>query len=76
MNVTSGTITFPPGSFEAFFSITLLPDDTFEGGNEQFTVKLQASGSGGVVISQSELTLSIIEDDGMSHDYHMISIAI
>ena len=62
------SIDFSPGFTEATYTITLIPDDIFEGGDEQFTIGLQATGVGGVVISQGELTLNIIEDDGMSHD--------
>ena len=57
-------INFGPGSFTAVYGVVLQPDSVFEGGNEWFTVGLRATGAGGVVISQTELTLSIIEDDG------------
>lgn len=64
-------ITFAPGSTETTYTITLLPDDTFEGGNEQVVVSLRAidvPGAEPVVISQGQFTLNIIEDDCRSHD--------
>lgn len=61
-------VIFSPGSTEAMYTISLSPDDRFEGGNEQFTVVLRPESDVGVVISQSQLTINIIEDDGRSHD--------
>lgn len=66
VSVSGMVVNFPPGSTQATYSITLNPDAIFEGRDEQFTIGLRATGTGGVVISQGELTLSIIENDGMS----------
>ena len=66
VSMTGDVITFLAGSSTTEYNnIILIPDGMFEGGNESFTLGRRATGSGGVVISQSELTISIIEDDGM-----------
>lgn len=61
--VTGDAVIFAPNSREAVYTLTLLPDNVFEGGDEQLTIGLRALDSSGVVISQSQLTLTIIEDD-------------
>lgn len=69
--VTGDAVVFSPNSREAVYNLTLIPDDIFEGRDEQLTIGLRALDSRGVVISQSRLTLSIIEDDSKScmHDH-------
>ena len=66
----SGTeqVIFNPGSTEFTYTVTLVSDNVFEGGDELLTVGLRATGAGGVVISQARFTLTIIEDDSRSHD--------
>ena len=61
-------VIFNPGSTEFTYTITLVSDNVFEGGDELLTVGLRATGAGGVVISQARFTLTIIEDDSRSHD--------
>ena len=66
-------ITFPPGSTDTTYTIMLSPDNKFEGGDELLIIGLRATGAGGVVISQGQFTLTIIEDDSRSHDISMIA---
>ena len=63
--MTGDAVIFAPNSTEAVYTLTLIPDDIFEGGDEQLMIGLRALDSRGVVISQNRLTLSIIEDDSM-----------
>ena len=69
--MSGDAISFDPGTTETMYTITLLPDNIFEGGNEQLIVSLQAVdvvGAEPVVISQDQFTLNIIEDNSRSHD--------
>ena len=61
-------ITFPPGSTDTTYTITLRPDIKFEGGDELLIIGLRATGAGGVVISQGQFMLTITEDDSRSYD--------
>jgi hypothetical protein len=72
-NTVPESIIFNPGSTEFIYTVTLRPDERFEGGDERLIIGLRATGAGGVVISQRQFTLTITEDDSRSHDTVVVS---
>ena len=67
-DLTSGTLTFPPGTASRAFTVPLVADELDE---DDETVNLSLSGATGAELGLSSAVLTIVDDDGPQHNIYL-----